>query len=231
MNIHNTPNNHSFRVARSRILSGLLLLVPLFVTVAVLRLLFGVFARNIRPFLKISEKFPVPEYAIVIATILLMLVALYLLGWLARRMFGRRMIAWAEGILERIPLVRSIYSGTRGIVKILSANKREAFQCVVVIEHPHPGMRALAFVTGTFRDASGAPFAKVFLPTVPNPTSGFLLLLPWEEVRVLDISIEDALKMILSGGMLSPGTLNLLGAHPLSESDLNEVPATPAEEH
>ena len=231
MKNNNTPNNHPLRAARSRILSGLLLLVPLFVTVAVLRLLFRIFARNVRPFLKISEKFPVPEYAVVIATILVMLVALYLLGWLAQRVFGRRMIAWAEGLMEHIPLVRSIYSGTRGIVKILSANKREAFQCVVVIEHPHPGMRAIAFVTGTFRDATGARFAKVFLPTVPNPTSGFLLLLPWEKINVLDVSIEEALKMILSGGMLSPETMNILGAHPLSESDLREPDADAAGEH
>ena len=231
MNNNNASGHHPFKAMRSRILSGLLLLVPLFVTVAILRLLFRIFARNVRPLLKISEKFPVPEYAVVIATVLLMLVGLYLLGWLAQRMFGRRMIAWAEGIMERIPLVRSIYSGTRGIVKILSANKREAFQCVVVIEHPHPGMRALAFVTGTFRDATGARFAKVFLPTVPNPTSGFLLLLPWEKINVLNISIEDALKMILSGGMLSPDTLNILGAHPLSESDLHEPGTAAAEEN
>lgn len=225
---NNNAAHHPIRNVRSRILSGILLLVPLFVTVAILRLLFRIVARNVRPFLKISEKFPVPEYVVVIATVLAMLVALYLLGWLAQRVFGRRLIAWAEGLMERIPLVRSIYSGTRGIVQVLAANKREAFQCVAVIEHPHPGMRAIAFVTGSFRDASGARFAKVFLPTVPNPTSGFLLLLPWEKIMVLNISIEDALKMILSGGMLSPESLNILGAHPLSEADLREsdTPAT-----
>lgn len=211
------------KLTRSRILSGLLLLVPLFVTVAILRLLFDLAARYVRPLLRISRNLPVPEYAVILATLLIMLVGLYLLGFLAQRVFGRRLIAWAEGLMEKIPIVRSIYTGTRGIVRVLAADQRQAFQCVVVIEHPRPGMRALAFVTGSFRDPSGARFAKIFLPTVPNPTSGSMLLLPWGDVRVLDISTEDALKMILSGGMLSPDTINIMNARPLSDSDLHDL--------
>ncbi|MBP7275701.1 MAG: DUF502 domain-containing protein [Kiritimatiellae bacterium] len=216
------------KISRSRIFSGLLLLVPLFVTVAILRLIFDLAARYVRPLLKISRNLPVPEYAVILATVLVMLIGLYLLGLLAQRVVGRRIISWVEGLMEKIPIVRSIYSGTRGIVRVLAADKRQAFQCVVVIEHPRPGMYALAFVTGTFRDSSGARFAKIFLPTVPNPTSGSMLLLPWPEVRVLDLSTEDALRMILSGGMLSPEHINITSARPLSDADIHDLEANPA---
>lgn len=215
------------RTVRVRVLSGMLLLVPLFVTLAVLRLVFNLFAAYVRPVLKLSQRMAVPDYAVVIATMVVMILALYFLGWLAGHVFGRRIIGWGERILERIPLVKTVYSSTKTVVNMMSADNRQAFRCVVSVEFPRAGIRSLGFVTGAVEDTSGARYAKVFVPTAPNPTSGFLCLLPWSEARVLDMSIEDGLKMILSGGILSPSRLNITRGRPLAAADLATPPLSP----
>lgn len=198
----------------------MLLSVPLFVTFVILRMIFNVFARNLRPLLKISERMDVPEYVVAGATVLIMILSLYAIGALASHVVGRRFISWVESLLGRIPVVKTLYSSTKTVVDMLSSSNRQAFKCVVSVDFPRPGMRAIGFMTGIFHDAENRRFAKIFVPTTPNPTSGFLFMMPWDDVHVVDIGIEEGLKMIISGGMISPATMNLMEGRPLSASDL-----------
>lgn len=224
IHVHRPPA----RTVRVRVLSGMLLLVPLFVTLAVLRLVFNLFAAYVRPVLKIfQQRTAVPDSVVIIATVMVMILALYVLGWLAGHVFGRRLIGWGERILERIPLVKTVYSSTKTVVSMMSADNRQAFRCVVSVEFPRAGIRSIGFVTGAIEDTSGARYAKVFVPTTPNPTSGFLCMLPWADVHRLDMSIEDGLKMILSGGILSPSRLNIQQGRSLVAADLVMPPLPP----
>lgn len=189
---------------RNRVISGILLLVPLFVTLVVLRFVFRIFAGYVHPLLKLTAKIDVPEPVVYVVALLMTVLALYLLGLLAGRMVIRRWISVTEKALERIPLVKSIYSSTRTVVDMLSPSNRQAFKSVVQIEFPREGIHMIGFVTGTVVGSDGQKWLKVLVPTVPNPTTGFLAILPPEEVIELDISVEDGLKMVLSGGILSP---------------------------
>lgn len=103
--------------------------------------------------------------------------------------------------------MKSVYSAAKQVVDTLSPSRREAFKSVVWVEFPRPGFRALAFVTGSIRDEDGTECYKLFIPTAPNPTSGFFEIAPCGEVRESALSVEDGIKMIVSAGILAPETL------------------------
>jgi len=117
---------------------------------------------------------------------------------------GRRLIHLGEKVMLKLPIVRSVYSASKQVMDTFSNSTKAAFTATVLVSFPHPGARALGFVTGTILDPDGRKLYRIFVATTPNPTSGFLILLPEEEVTFTDISVEDGIKMIVSGGMLAP---------------------------
>ncbi|NLN16085.1 MAG: DUF502 domain-containing protein [Firmicutes bacterium] len=129
-------------------------------------------------------------------------------GVIGANVLGRRMIEFGESLLLRLPLVRTVYTSIKQLLMGFVLDNKDAFQQVVLVEYPRPGMYSLAFVT-----RQGAPWYQgegseelysIFIPTTPNPTSGYMLLVPREQVEFVDLSVEDALKMIISGGLISP---------------------------
>lgn len=194
------------RNVRSRILSGLLVLVPLGITLLIFRLLLSSVAGVLQPLTdRLFES--LPDYAVTLLSIVALLLLIYFTGLVAAHVVGRRMIAWMESILVRIPLVRSIYTSSKQVVEVLSFSTRPPFKAAVLVEFPGPGLRAVGFVTGDIVDAEGVECHKVFIPTTPNPTSGFLQVIPCDKVRYLKMTPEQAIKMVISGGILSPGRL------------------------
>jgi uncharacterized membrane protein len=146
----------------------------------------------------------------VLAISLAIFVALvYLVGLITAHVAGRRLVAFAEQTLLRVPVVRAIYGATKQVVDALSLSNRGAFKSVVLVEFPRPGMWALAFATGTVRCSDGEVLCKVFIPTSPNPTTGFFELLPCRSVRWTLLTVEQGLKMILSGGVVSPDEIRI----------------------
>jgi len=202
-----------------RMVSGMLVLVPVGVTLLVMRWLFTWVTSLLRPAVKYAtsglerlrwiQALPdayVNIYVHVLA-ILLLFALLYLIGVLGQHIVGRRLIRAWEGIWLKIPLVRTIYGATRQVVDALSLPEGTAFKSVVVVDFPSPGLKAVGFLTGYMLDDAGHRFAKVLIPTTPNPTTGFLELVPAEAVVITDLAIEEGFKMIMSCGIVSPENL------------------------
>jgi uncharacterized membrane protein len=120
------------------------------------------------------------------------------------------MITFAEGLVERTPVVRSIYSGIKQISETVFAQSERSFERACVIEYPRKGIWAIGFISTNTkgeiagRGNGGRPMLSIFLPTTPNPTSGFLLFVPEEDVTVLDMTVEDAAKLVISAGLVYP---------------------------
>lgn len=202
-----------------RMVSGMLVLVPVGVTLLVMRWLFAWGAGLLRPVVKYAtsnlERLnwirALPDtyvnFYVYMLTILLLLVLLYLIGVLGQHIVGRRLITAWESLWLKIPLVRSIYGATKQVLEALSLPQGTAFKSVVVVDFPYPGLKAIGFLTGYVQDAAGRSFAKVLIPTTPNPTTGFLQLVPTEAVLITDLAIEEGFKMIISCGIVSPENL------------------------
>lgn len=195
---------------RNRLLGGLLILAPAYLTFYVLVLLFrlmdGIFAPLIDRTLSVLLERPgthVPGLGI-----LLTLLVILFLGWLSTGVVGRRIIHGVEAFIRRIPVARSVYAATKGVLEAISQDQTEAFKRVVLIEYPRRGIYGIAFVTGgTARwghPPHGEDLIPVFVPTTPNPTSGYLLLVPQSELIDCPVTIEEGVRMVVSGGILQP---------------------------
>jgi uncharacterized membrane protein len=188
------------------LLAGLLTLAPVAITVYALIWLFhlidGVFAPLVT---QLEQFFGVPLVGL---GLVMTLLAVLLLGWLSTNVVGRRLLFFLEQIIHRIPVAKSIYSGTKGILETVSRDQTEAFKRVVLIEYPKARVHAIAFVTGSARwghiHDNLEDFVLVFVPTTPNPTSGFLLMVPREETVNLPITVEEGIRLVISGGILLP---------------------------
>jgi uncharacterized membrane protein len=188
---------------RARIVSGIAVLIPLFITIWVLRALFGFTVGIVLPILTPAVDHWPPLARVALAVTLLLLLV-YGLGELAAHVVGRRVIALGDEVLLRVPVVRVIYRASRQVVSSFQRQDRSAFKSVVLIEFPRPGTRAVAFVTSVFSRPDGSLWKTVFVPTTPNPTTGFLQILPASEVTSTDFTVEEAFQMVMSLGVLSP---------------------------
>lgn len=202
------------------LIAGLLILAPLALTVFVLVQLFrfmdGIFAPLVDRVLASAlqqEDIHIPGLGLALTFLTVLF-----LGWLSTNVGGRRILLLFEGLVRRIPVAKSIYGATKGVLEAVSHDQTEAFKRVVLIEYPKANIFALAFVTGGARwgtlDDRFADLLLVFVPTTPNPTSGFLLLVPRSEAIELPISVEEGIRMVISGGILLPRLGSLPEAAP-----------------
>ena len=147
--------------------------------------------------------FSVPGLGVVTVVVLLILV-----GSVTAGLLGRTLLRISEGIVNRIPAVRHVYAATKQILETILANQSKAFREVVLIEYPRRGIWAVGFITGPtegeVQNLSEDTLINIFVPTTPNPTSGFLLFIPKAELIVLNMSIEEGIKMVVSAGILTP---------------------------
>mgnify|MGYP003321201629 FL=1 len=142
--------------------------------------------------------------------VVVFLVFATLVGWLAKGLIGRSFIKYAENLVNRMPVVRSFYSGIKQIAETVFAQQERSFEKACMIEYPRKGIWAIGFISTTAkgeiadRNSSNGPMVSVFVPTTPNPTSGFLLFFPKKDIIELDMSIEDAAKLVISAGLVYP---------------------------
>ena len=140
--------------------------------------------------------------------LLVAIVGLTVVGALTANFAGRLFVKASEAVLERMPVIRGIYAAVKQIFHTVLAQKADAFREVVLVEYPRKGVWTLGFITGTTTGEVRASFEQdmvnVFVPTTPNPTSGFLLFVPRDEIRLLTMSVEDGIKMVVSTGILTP---------------------------
>lgn len=198
---------------RRTFLTGLVVLTPVLVTVWVVRLVLQTVTGAVTPTIQAIiralhiEQTWVQFIAPLIGLILSALV-IYFLGTLAGNVLGRQLIAMLERLLMQIPVVRGIYSATRQFLQTFSGDKTTAFSKVVLFQYPREGLWTMGLLTGETRgevqNETPESVVSVFVPTTPNPTSGWLIFVPVKDLKELTMSVDDAFKMIISGGILTP---------------------------
>lgn len=205
---------------RGNLIAGLLALAPLFAVWLVFEFLLDLLFQFGRPLARALAGFleaRMPDLTPLLAdssvqwliAVLAALAVLYAIGAVTSRVIGKRVMALFERVIARIPLVETIYSATKKLVGVLQRQPDGASR-VVLVEFPHPGLRAVGFVMRTFRDAAtGEELAAVFVPTSPNPTSGYLQIVPTASLTATDMSMDQAMTMIISGGATAPDHITL----------------------
>ncbi len=193
---------------RRYLVAGLLVWVPLGVTIFILRILIGLLDRSL---LLIPQQYRPEEWlgvAIPGLGIILTLAIVLVTGLLAANFVGRSLVGIWESLLERIPVVRSVYAAVKKFVEIVFSESNQSFKKVLLIEYPRNGIYSLAFQTATnlgeVQGRTGEEVVCTFVPTTPNPTSGFIIIVPKKDVIELDMEIDEALKMIISLGVVIP---------------------------
>lgn len=190
---------------RRRLVVGFMVALPLVVTLFFARFLFQVMDRWFRPISRQLFEREVPGLGL-----LLVLVAMLLLGIIATNVVGGRLLDFVERLLGRVPLLSPIYQGARQITEAIQISETAEFRKVVLLEFPGRGLTSIGFVTRELSFSTQLcpePSFVVFVPTTPNPTTGFLVTVPKRSVTVLDIEVEEGVKMLISGGLLIPGAV------------------------
>ncbi len=207
------------RRIRNVFITGLLITLPIALTYFILQFLFKNLDALSPVFTKvlIDMGAPIPEgYRIPALGLVITLLIVLTVGWFTTNFFGKQMIKLGESIVEKIPFVRRIYKGSKQVVQSIAHADTSAFRKVVLLEFPRRGMLAIGFVTGESRGEvqqyTADNVLNVFVPTMPNPTSGFLVFVPPEELTEVDMSIEDGIKYVVSGGIVSTEELKLTEA-------------------
>lgn len=206
--------------ARRSIIAGILTIIPLWITWLVLQFLFRLLSSAGTPAVKwladrCEGRFPGLEGLLKnplftnILAILLVVVLLYGIGRFATHLVGRKVLDFLEGIVARIPLVSSVYGSVKKLVTVLQDQPGSGLQRVVLIDFPSPEMKTVGLVTRVLKDTStGRELAAVYVPTTPNPTSGYLEIVPLDRVTSTDWSLDEAMAFIISGGAVAPDTMN-----------------------
>lgn len=204
------------------LITGLLIWVPLAITLLILDTIIGWMDQTLRLVPPVWRPealfgFSIPGLGAVLAFVVVLVT-----GILARNIVGRSLLHWWEGFLGRIPIVRSIYASVKQVSDTMLSPKGNAFRKVVLVEFPQPEQWTLAFIVGEPTAPMRAPLkgdlVTVYVPTAPNPTSGYVLLMSSERVREVDISVDDALKFHVSLGVVTPGAAAIRPAALTSES-------------
>jgi len=191
---------------RRYFLTGLLVVTPIWGTILILKTLFNALDGILGD--AVAEL--VPDHYIPGLGIVALVLLIFTVGLLAANFIGRQIVKHWEDWLSRLPLVRGIYSTLKSMMDILSFSERGSYRRVVLIQFPKNGHYCFAFVTGVTKSETTAlgpdALVHVYVPTSPNPTSGYFLLVPEQEVTSVDISIEEAMKLIVSGGLYTPSS-------------------------
>ena len=192
---------------RNYFFTGIIVLLPLIITVYVFLVIFNLLDGLLAELIEALLGFAVPGLGMVLTVIFVLLV-----GLVATNVIGKRFIALFDRLITRIPMVKVIYGAVKQIISAFATQPRDAFRRVALVEYPRPGIYAIGFVTGEgtgeVQEKTAAKVSSIFIPTTPNPTSGMLLLVPQAEITYLDMSVEEGLKWIISGGVVHPHRLN-----------------------
>ncbi len=209
-----TQSKGLFRRLRGYLLAGLLVWLPLAVTIVLLRFAVAQMDRTLGliparyreelvvPFFDISV-FEIPGIGLALTVLILLITGLF-----TANLAGKKLVAFGESVLDRIPLVRTVYSAVKNFAEIVLGPGSQSFKKVLLIQYPRKGVYSLAFQTSTdlgeIDERTGQDMICTFVPTTPNPTSGFIIMLPREDVIELDMEVDQALKMIISLGVVVP---------------------------
>jgi uncharacterized membrane protein len=179
--------------------AGLIVVVPIGLTVWILIWIFNGVEGLLAPLVKLAFGRPIPGVGFGITVVLI-----FIIGAIAANVLGRKLIKWSESMLARVPIIRHFYVAFREVFQGFSDKNPNAFLAVVLVEFPSKGMWTVGFITREDVDKDGKPIITVFVPTAPNPIGGFIEILREEDIIRTNIPVQDALKMVISGGRMSP---------------------------
>jgi uncharacterized membrane protein len=214
MNLKNITSQNILAKLRAYFIAGVLITAPVVITIWLTISIVGFLDRTVKnlilPENSLAEfwavLYSIPGFGIIVAVLFIMLV-----GMFAANIMGRFFVRIGESILDRLPVVRSLYGATKQIFETVFADKADAFRDVVLVEYPRKDMWVLGFLTGTTKGEVQAKTSdevvNVFVPTTPNPTSGFLLFVPKKDIQIMDMTIEEGIKLIVSAGIVTPDKL------------------------
>lgn len=200
---------------RAYFLAGILVTAPLAITIALASWLIEFVDSRIVPLIPLRynpdvylKEYLGYEIGIPGLGLVVLIVFITLVGAMTAGFLGRILIRFSENMLNRMPVIRSIYGASKQILETVLKNQSSAFRQAVLVEYPRRGIWAIAFITGRtegeVQNLIADDLINIFLPTTPNPTSGFLLFVPKEDMILLDMSVEEAIKMVISGGIVTP---------------------------
>jgi len=197
---------------RRTFLAGLAVVIPIVVTILIFKLMFQTLDNFLGPLVTrglmlagvpIPKTFEVPGIGIV-STILIV----FLVGMFTTNFFGKKLLDLSEWVVDQIPFIRSVYTGAKQVMSAISTAGSQGFSKVVLIEFPRKGAFSLAFITGEnwseVQQRTQEDLVNVFLPTTPNPTTGYFMMIPKEDVIELDMTVEEGVKMLVSAGLVTP---------------------------
>ena len=204
-------------------ITGLLIWAPLGITIWVLSLILGMMDQSIMLLPSEWQPRALLGFHLPGMGALLTLLVVFVTGLLTANFIGQRLVRWWEALLHRIPVVRSVYQSVKQISDTVFSPSGQAFRQAVLVQYPRPGSWTIGFLTGTPGGEIAAHLGKdmvsLYVPTTPNPTSGFFLMVPKADVVELDMSVEDALKYLISMGVVAPTSPKTL------TTNANAVPA------
>ena len=188
-----------FQQIKRHLIARVLAIVPIALTFWILRFLFRFLDSFTAPILR-NIGIEIPGLGIILT-----LLFIFLLGLLITNVLGRTIFNWGEKVLNKLPLVNTIYNAVKQITNAFSGKSMKDFKQVIFIQYPRKGLWTMCFVTNQSKNESGDEFYHVFVPTTPNPTSGVFIVIPQKDAIHPDISVEEGLKSIISGGIIDPG--------------------------
>ena len=189
---------------RTTLFAGLVIIVPVGVTFLILKYIFDFFDPVLKPIFTQFVDWYTPGMGIVSLAIVI-----YLVGLVATHVLGRRIIDFGHRVVDRVPVVSAVYRAARQATDVFSnVNSKSRFTSVVLVDFPGYGLRSLGLVTSKIKDQDGNTLLVVYMPTSPFPTSGFLVILPEDRVTPTDIPVDDAMKLIISAGVVAPDKIN-----------------------
>lgn len=191
--------------------TGLVIIIPFFLTIYLILITFKIVGRFFTPaFTEIFETFVpihIPNFAVIFISAVVTLLLIWLVGVVASNFIGKKLLAVAETLLLKIPMARGLYDAIQKLTKVFFMDK-STFQRVVLIEYPRRGIYSVAFITsesmGEVQELTKEEVVNVFIPSTPNPTTGYFLLIPKSDIIPLKMSVDDAIKLIMSGGIVVP---------------------------
>ena len=191
--------NSFIKNIKTKFIAGFVALIPIVLTFYVFRFVYTLMNQMSNPIVKKYLNIEIPFFGIIV-----IIISIYLLGLIVTNLIGKKILNMGELILKKVPLVSTIYITLKQITNTLALNTNHSFEGTVYIEYPKKDLWTIAFISGSSKNSTGVEYYNLFVPTTPNPTSGFYIVIRKNKTIPTGISVEESLKTIISGGMLAP---------------------------